>query len=99
MRRRHAVLHEPPAHLRVFDPCGADEDAVVDVLAVWCAARKVYYAEHGWPGGFLVMLLQHQAVRSALWPDDDTETSSTGRGCSYSGERSHRLPSGDEHSQ
>ena len=73
MRRRVVGQHEPPAHLRVFDPSGADEDAVFDVLAVWCAARKAYYAEHGWPGGFVVMLQQHHAVRSALWPTDDTD--------------------------
>lgn len=70
MRRRHTVLHEPPAHLRVFNPRSADEDAVFDVLAVWCAARKAYYAEHGWPGGFVVMLQQHVAVARHLYPAD-----------------------------
>jgi len=70
VRRRHTVLHEPPAHLRVFDPRGADEDAGVDVLAVWCAARKAYYAEHGWPGGFVLMLQQHVAVARQLYPAD-----------------------------
>ncbi len=70
MRRRHVDQHEPPAHLRVFNPCGADEDAVFDVLAVWCAARKAYYAEHGWPGGFVVMLQQHVAVARQLYPAD-----------------------------
>lgn len=70
MRRRHTVLHEPPAHLRVFDPRGADEAAVFNVLADWCAARKAYYAEHGWPGGFVVMLQQHVAVARQLYPAD-----------------------------
>jgi len=72
VRRRAVGQHEPPAHLRVFDPRGADEDAVFDVLAVWCAARKAYYAVHGWPGGFVVMLQQHHGVRCALFSDDDT---------------------------
>ncbi len=73
MRRRVVGQHEPPAHLRVFNSCGADEDAVFDVLAVWCAARKAYYAVHGWPGGFVVMLQQHHAVRCALMPDDGAD--------------------------
>jgi len=70
VRRRAVGQHEPPAHLRVFNSCGADADAVFDVLAVWCAARKAYYAEHGWPGGFLVMLQQHVAVARQLYPAD-----------------------------
>lgn len=44
---------------------------------VTVSARKAYYAEYGWPGGFVVMLQQQQAVRCALMRDADTETSST----------------------
>ena len=70
MRRRHTVLHEPPAHLRVFNPCGLDDRGLDEALTAWREARKRYYAEHGWPGGFLVMLQQHVAVARQLDPPD-----------------------------
>ncbi len=70
MRRRHTVLHEPPAHLRVFNGRGLDDPGLDEALTAWREARKVYYAEHGWPGGFLVMLQQHVAVARQLDPPD-----------------------------
>ncbi len=70
MRRRHTVLHEPPAHLRVFNPRGPDDAALDEALTAWRQARKAYYAVHGWPGGFLVMLQQHVAVARQLDPPD-----------------------------
>ncbi len=70
MRRRHTVLHEPPAHLRVFTGHGLDDHGLDEALTAWREARKAYYAEHGWPGGFLVMLQQHVAVARQLDPPD-----------------------------
>lgn len=66
MRRRHTVLHEPPAHLRVFNGGGLDDRGLDEALTAWREARKAYYREHGWPGGFLVMLQQHVAVARQL---------------------------------
>jgi len=73
VRRRVVGQHEPPAHLRVFNPRGLDDRGLDEALTAWREARKAYYAEYGWPGGFVVMLQQHQAVRSALWSTDDTD--------------------------
>lgn len=70
MRRRRTVLYEPPAHLRVFTGRGLDDAALDEALTAWREARKTYYAEHGWPGGFLVMLQQHVAVARQLDPPE-----------------------------
>jgi len=62
-RKLVAVVNEPPASLRSFDPAGLTDEALGDAFAQWRAARRGFRDEHGWPGGFLLELQQTYDIR------------------------------------
>lgn len=66
MRRRVPDQVELTADLRCFDAAGLGDVQVWDAFTAWCATRRAYEREHGWPGGPILRLLAEADVRRWL---------------------------------
>jgi hypothetical protein len=52
--------------LAVFTPADWPGRTVLDKLSLWKEARRVYFEEHGWPGGALALLQESSDVQRRL---------------------------------
>ncbi len=64
--RRRAPEGGVPAHLARFVERDWPGQTVEDQVEMWRAARRLWHAEHGWPGGPLALLRDESDLRRRM---------------------------------